>query len=55
MALEEKKVTPSSPNAWGALIRKAMNDELIVPTKEFRSMITPSSNARQTRVYMINR
>ena len=53
--LEGQKIIPNHPNAWGALIRKAQIDDLIVPTGKFRHMVAETSNARQTQVYAINR
>ena len=55
LALEKSSITPSHPNAWGALINKAQIDELIVPTNKFRNTELPSSKGRQARVYAINR
>lgn len=53
--LSESKIKPNHPNAWGALIRKAQNDDLITATGEYRHMVAPTSNGRQSPVYMINR
>ena len=45
--LESKGVKPSSPNAWGPLIRKAVNDDLLKPTGYER----PRSRSRMATEY----
>ncbi|MFZ0270967.1 MAG: hypothetical protein WAL34_03870 [Acidobacteriaceae bacterium] len=42
---------PGSPNAWGALIRRAIKKGLIVATGEYRHMKEKRSHARRTMVY----
>jgi len=44
-------VAPHHPNAWGALIAKAVRDKLLTPTGERRAMRGPRSHARRTDVY----
>ncbi len=44
-------IAPHHSNAWGALIAKAVRDNLLVPTGERRAMRGPRSHARRTDVY----
>lgn len=46
-------VVPHHPNAWGALVSKAVRDGLLVPTGERRAMRGPRSHARRTDVYRV--
>lgn len=48
-------VVPHHPNAWGALVSKAVRDGLLVPTGERRAMRGPKSHARRTDVYRTTR
>ncbi len=44
-------IVPHHPNAWGALVSKAVRDKLLTPTGERRPMRGPRSHARRTDVY----
>lgn len=46
-------VAPHHPNAWGALIAKAVRDGLLVTTGERRAMRGPRSHGRRTDVYRV--
>lgn len=43
--------SPSHPNAWGNLFRKAKAEGIIVATGEFKPMQTASSHGRKSPVY----
>jgi hypothetical protein len=49
--LTKAGVVPHHPNAWGALVSKAVRDKLLTPTGERRPMRGPRSHARRTDVY----
>ena len=42
---------PAHPNAWGALINRALKADLIYPTGEYRPMTAKASHGRRTPVY----
>jgi hypothetical protein len=44
---------PHHHNAWGALIKAAIKNDLITPTGKYRAMQTVKSHARRTPVYYI--
>ena len=45
-------ITPHHHNAWGALIREAVRQQLLRPTGRYRQMRDVSSHARQTAEYI---
>jgi hypothetical protein len=49
--LTKLNIVPHHPNAWGALVAKAVRDKLLTPTGERRPMKGPRSHARRTDVY----
>jgi len=44
---------PHHHNAWGALIKAAITQKLIVPTGQYRPMKSKKSHARRTPVYRL--
>ncbi len=44
---------PKHHNAWGALIRQAIKEKLLIPTGQYKAMETPKSHARRTPAYWI--
>lgn len=44
---------PHHPNAWGALIRTAIQRGLLIPTGRFTHMTGPKSHARMTQIYRV--
>lgn len=44
---------PHHHNAWGAMVKNAIEQNLIVPTEEWRHMKLPQSHARKSPVYRI--
>ena len=47
----DRSITPSHPNAWGAVINSAVRSGMLVATGEHRQMRAVKSHARQTPVY----
>lgn len=44
---------PHHHNAWGAMIKNAIKQRLIVPTGKWRHMKLPQSHARNSPIYRI--
>lgn len=44
---------PHHHNAWGAMIKNAISQKLIVPTGKWRPMKLPQSHARVSPIYRI--
>ncbi len=51
LCCEAQGIVPPHHNAWGAIVREALREKLIVPTGEWRPMSGAKSHARITRVY----
>jgi len=49
----ERVGMPHHHNAWGALIKSALKQGVLIPTGEYRAMKTRKSHARKTPVYRI--
>lgn len=49
--LTTRGIVPGHPNAWGSLIRTALNQHLLTPTGRFTQMTAVKSHARKTEIY----
>ncbi len=54
LRIAKKIGNPHHPNAWGALIMKAVKRGIIINTGKYVSMRKPSSHARRNPVYAWN-
>ena len=54
IALRVEIEPPEHHNAWGALIRTALHQKLLIPTGRFTRCRLPKSHARQTPIYRIS-
>ena len=54
IALRVEIEPPEHHNAWGALIRTALHQKLLLPTGRFTRCRLPKSHARQTPIYRIS-
>ena len=46
-------ITPSSPNAWGAIVNLLVRSGVLVKTGRYRQMKDPKSHARETKTYIV--
>jgi len=55
LALTKKGLPdPAHPNAWGGVIRGGQNRGVLVPTGEYRGVISERSHGRKIAVYVKN-
>jgi len=54
IALRVEIEPPEHHNAWGALIRTALHQKLLIPTGRFTRCRLPKSHARTTPIYRIS-
>ena len=54
IALRVEIEPPEHHNAWGALIRTALHQKLLIPPGRFNRCRLPNSHARQTPLYRIS-
>ncbi len=47
--------SPSHPNAYGALIRRAIETKLLRPTTKMAASESPTSHGRAQRIYSVTR
>lgn len=53
--LANSGVAPKHSNAWGALVRTLINDNLLVPTEYYSLAEDPNSRSRRLTVYAVSR
>lgn len=52
--LRSKRIrNPSSPNAYGALIRSAIDNGILRRLSRYQASVSPSSHGRKRRVYSV--
>ena len=52
--IRDKVGDPHHHNAWGALIKSAIRNGLLIQTDRFRQMKTTKSHARVSRIYRLS-
>lgn len=52
MLLDRGLKPPAHPNAWGALTNTLAKRKVLVPTGEYRPMLSAASHGRKTAVYV---